>query len=164
MYMEICSVFQLFPSKCPFLWRTATKISVMRIMGLKKVMQCFAFYVNLHCVYMCISSVRLTNCISLRLCINETVNLLRTCYLKGTMGRDMIMSPIRLPDLPFFDQVGYYALGYFLIRFCKTFISAHCLNLQKHWHINTYRTMWCRYIGENSQLLQDVTAYWMAKS
>ena len=133
-------------------------------MGPKKVMQRFVFYVNLHCVYMCISSVRLTSCVSLRLCTNETVNLLRTCYLKGTMGRDMIMSPIRLPDLPFFDQVCYCALGYFFLWFCKTFISAHHLTLQEHRHISTYRTMWCRHLGENSQLLQDVTAYWMAKS
>ena len=54
------------------------------------------------CIYVYIKC-KINQMHSLRLCINETVNLLRTCYLKGTMGRDMIMSPIRLPDLPFFD-------------------------------------------------------------
>ena len=32
-----------------------------------------------------------------------------------------------LPNLPFFDQVGYYALGYVIIRCCKPYyFSALC--------------------------------------
>lgn len=43
--------------------------------------------------------------------------------MQDTRGSAMVMSFIVLPNLPFFDQVGCYALGYVIIRFFGVFLN-----------------------------------------
>lgn len=141
---------------------TDTKISVMRMVSVKNVMQHFIFDIKLTLhMYVYISSIRLTSCLPLKLCISESVNILSACYMQETIVRAMIISFIWLTNLPFFNQVGYYALGYAIILCVRYIILVYYVSLREYHLINTHRTMWHRYIGDNFQLLHNIIAYRM---
>lgn len=143
---------------------TNTKISEMRMVRAKNVMQHFIFDIKVTLrMYVYISSRGLTSCLPLKLCISESVNILSACYMQETVVRAMIISSVRLTNLPSFNQVGVYALGYVIILCVRYIILVYYVSLQEYHLINTHRTMRHRYIGDDSQLLRNIIAYRMGK-
>lgn len=70
----------------------------------KNVMQHFIFDIKVTLrMYVYISSRGLTSCLPLKLCISESVNILSACYMQETIVRAMIISSVRLTNLPSFN-------------------------------------------------------------
>lgn len=102
VYMVKRSIFQNISGKGSFL--DGCQNLTDEVMGMKNVMQCFILYIKLLlCIY-AYSSIRLTSCISLRLCVSESVPLLSPCYVQASMVSAMIILSIELPNSLFFDH------------------------------------------------------------